>query len=317
MRGRKRMKTTEILLALARRSSEEKIAEMKTALHAAEYLPGENETAAVAIGLEKTAALFYDRIWSPFEDIVPPSIHFCGNTMNELVHLLCVIDTVQKEPSPSDLNITRFFLQTIVSGDHVELVGTLNDMREGRRRSFIRMLTDTLAAQCNIHAVPVYRSESARERDFHNGDHHVVISILEHLPLPIEEELPWEQITELRLDEEAKWKLRKLHHWLSRDMVGKPVEFIVEHIAITLHEYEKSLRKHGIKTALATTAGVLGAVSLPTIISQLTAQPFWISLIQGVLIGGSTVAKVVEKHLDSRPEAPGEVAWVYDLKRRL
>jgi hypothetical protein len=50
---------------------------------------------------------------------------------------------------------------------------------------------------------------------------------------------------------------RRLRHWLDASMMGKPVSFIQDEIALKLADYEHALKKHGVVTLTGTLSEVL------------------------------------------------------------
>jgi hypothetical protein len=65
--------------------------------HSFNRLPNPNESAAVAVGLEKTAALFFDRVWAPGPFVIPlDDVRFSGTSEGELDLHASVFSTVEE-----------------------------------------------------------------------------------------------------------------------------------------------------------------------------------------------------------------------------
>ena len=111
-------------------------------------------------------------------------------------------------------------------------------------------------------------------------------------------------------------KLKALFHWLDEEIANKSLSYISDSLSFKLEEFKTTLRKHGIKTALATVAGTFGAISIPAAINQLQAQPLWASLLEGIFIGGAATAKVMHDYIDTKPTPPKEIAWVYEVNKK-
>ena len=307
-----------LIRAGAIKLSKQEITEVADILRTAYYLPAEKETAAVAIGLEKTAALFYDRIWSPYPCLVPRDMHFCGASQPERAAVSIVRFQLRKEGAAGS-GFPELFRE--VTREMVKSRWTLTRQGALRRKPPFTTLQRDLAEEFwkrhKIRVVPIYSSKRDRNQDFPRGPQRVLVAVLSGLPLPIEKDLSWEQVAELRKNQDAKAKCRRLLHWLDADMAGKSVGFISDRLATSLANYEKAVRKHGIKTFLSAVAGTFRAASIPTVLTHIAQQRLWVSLLEGILIGGGTLAKVTEQYIDSRPEAPDEVAWVYEVKKRM
>lgn len=92
-------------------------------------------------------------------------------------------------------------------------------------------------------------------------------------------------------------------------MIGRPLSLIEDEISMQLEDYQKTLKKHGIKTCLGTAMGTF-ATFFGTGILELPLFE------QGILVGGVVTVSLVMNCID-KPSPPNEVAWVYELKQRL
>jgi hypothetical protein len=359
-------------------------------------LPGERETSAIAIGTEKTAALCYDRIWSPSSrwrvlgDPVPDSIRFYGGTAPEVAMLrslwkrercLSKIAQLLQDEDPLHLSALLIFLklniqirrkeiakptdsglkelvlerlgdssQRSTSSDLAEFLdwivpladleertvdeATLNHLiSEQRFEEALRYrcaqicvqreISRSLAECHQIQTANVYGSEDARARDFTAGDRSVVVASLEHLGIVDERALTWDQIMPFRKDPDARRKYKRFLHWLDKDMMDKSVSFIEDEISIKLEDYEKSLKKHGIKTVVGTISEVLdgkyflGSSSLAAGLS-VAGHPTLGLLVGAGLIVGRIAVRLSEAMLSLDEIDIGEgsqVSWVYEAKR--
>lgn len=280
-------------------------------------LPNEGETTAIAIAREKTAALFYDRVWSPFAPLVPQDIHFCGATPAELELIMFMIQALRDKDLENEAAFSSFIGKKFKKWGQSILSWEKGKFVEVENTTVQRKLTEGMWEHHKVRAVPIYVSAAEQDSDFGRGNKKAIIAALSNLPLPIEEGLSWEQVDELRKDGNARTDLRRLIHWFGREMVGKSQAYVADHLAITLDNYTRSLRKHGIKTTLSAFAGTFSAISIPTLLTHIVQQPLWVSLLEGIAIGSGALAKVAEKYIDTKPEPPAEVAWVYEVKDRM
>jgi hypothetical protein len=138
-----------------------------------------------------------------------------------------------------------------------------------------------------------------------------------------EDSLRWEQVLEFRHDRQARTKYKRLIHWLDGSMIGKSASYIEDEIAIRLEDYEFALKKHGIKMIIGEIEGILDPAFLAG--SGLTSgtiglltEPLLGLASQGLLFGGKVLLNVA-KYLLSRDELKNssEIAWVYDIKKRI
>src|SRR5207244_674200 len=103
-------------------------------------------------------------------------------------------------------------------------------------------------------AVPIYESMGSLEQDYHLGSSQIIVAALQGLRIVNERDLSWQQIADFRNDHAAKTKLRRLRHWLDSTMMGKPLSYVRDELAIRLDDYEWALKKHGINTVTGTVA---------------------------------------------------------------
>src|SRR5689334_23165303 len=204
-------------------------------------IPLHNETVAVSLHAPKTTALLYDRVWTPSVHDVPTTVHVNAATDEELA-----------------LRIVTYVAEALYHRGRNEPAPTLRTWERLGRLGYAREVAQELAA-VGISAEPAYESTAEYESEYHAGDTPVVVAVLSNVALPVESELAWEQVVELRLDAAARAKLRRLKHWLDAEMVGRRRSFIEDEISIRIEEYEAVLKKHGIKTALGSLSSILDA----------------------------------------------------------
>jgi hypothetical protein len=283
--------------------------------------PSNGESAAIAIGKEKTAALIYDRIWSPFDTIVPKKIRFSGATILEQLALVDILEVANGDWLKAQENSASYAgcLLNVSVSEMAEIhvipaseSSNDNDQQAApsislEMRPFIRGLAEEYM-KLSIPVVPIYPSQSARDREYRAGKYEVIVSILSNLQMPDESSLSWEQVLEFRNDVESEGRLTKLLHWLNKDMVGRPSSLIEDEINMQLEDYQKALKKHGIKACLGMAMGTFATFFGTGFLES--------PLLEGILVGGVVTAYLVKSCID-KPSPPTEVAWVYELKQRL
>lgn len=140
-----------------------------------------------------------------------------------------------------------------------------------------------------------------------------------------EGKLVWAQVEEFRKDSNARRKYRRMIHWLDSEMVGKSADFVADRIAIKLEDYEWALKKHGIKTITGCFSRILDprfiAASSAAVAGLALAGDQFLAAIGGLgLLAGKTAISITKTALDiidRRRGKDSEVAFVYDMKKKL
>jgi hypothetical protein len=171
--------------------------------------------------------------------------------------------------------------------------------------------------------IPVYDSVVDRDKGYQEGEHQVIVATLSNVGIVEEEQLTWEQVLEFRRDEETHAKYKRFLHWLDKEMVGKSQSFIQDQIALRLEDYERALKKHGIKTVVGTIQEaldgkyLLGATGAGAPFT-LAGHPVLGALVAGGLIVGKVGVRLIETKLDFDDVERGpnsEISWVYEVKQ--
>ena len=278
-----------------------------------------NESVAVTCDRRKVSALLYDRVWSPplFSDGIPRDLECYGATDDEVVLQGLTIGLAIRS------GWTRF----TPSGEVVIEEPKHQDANSGREpgvffQQTMRSVADSLRRQFRINAVPVYETTEARSREYKPGDGGLIISILDNLAVVSEVDLAWEQVVEFRRDESARFNYRRLVHWLDAQVVGKPVDFVVDELALRYDKYKRALGKHGLKT----TIGAIQSLIDPKFLAAASATVGGVGLgiglsaagLAAVAVAGTQMACSIarakiefEEQIDGQF---GEVALVHQLK---
>lgn len=273
-------------------------------------LPGVGETSAVAIEARKTAALMFDRVWSPpsLKDPPPPGIAFHGGTDFELCAQALML-AFGDDPSKM-ASVARQLSNSPFTED-------------SRGKPPARVISECLFRERGVVAAPVFESAEARNIEYRPGDAAIVVASLRQVGVVDESRLAWDQVLQFRGDSSAKAKYRRLVHWLDDELVGKPTEYIADEIAQRLEDYEWALQKHGITRAL----GILESVLDPRFLTGASAFVAAVGLAgsgpaagaaAATFVVGKITASIARALLDLRDTqraASPQIAFVHELKR--
>ena len=187
-----------------------------------------------------------------------------------------------------------------------------------------RQSANSIFQKYKIKVSTQFSSNKIQLKLFEEGDKDVIITTLDNLRIVDENSLTWEQVLELRNDQQSRNKYKRFIHWLDKEMIGKSQSFIEDEIAIKLSDYEEALKKHGIKTTLGTvkeminSKAFLAGVGLSSLgIAPDTPLPVLIA--GGSLAISGIVINVAEKLLAYKEVETGkdsEISWVYEVKQK-
>lgn len=268
------------------------------------------ERAIVTLSRPRTAALLADRVWTMASD-ADPDIGFGWELPMEIrfrallaIHHLFEISRARTAaasgPAPP-WDIERF----------------VADLERDLARGFQETTGATV--------LPLYSTASRRDAQYHSGDQAALVSIVENLQIVDEEQLTWAQIAEFRRDEEARTAYRMFIHWLDKDMIDRPVEYIADEVAERLERHEWALRKHGIRTVIGSLSSTINPKSLVATstaglaVNLIAGTPIWSLLTAGGLLVGHAALSVATALVERRDVemAHREVAYVQEIKTRL
>lgn len=248
-------------------------------------LPKAGESSAVTDKV-KTAALCYDRIWCPHENVFqwddefPECIRFFGGTAAEETITFDISDkSIKTFPSLKKLfespegmdvirNSTLDIMADIMRFHHskdkiIETVERTNKIPISERQDFFentnvimdliyRDIAKAFSTKYKIPVATVFGSRKNQRIIYSGGDKKVVVSCLQNIGIVDEKRLSWEQVLDFRSDADSRKKYKRFLHWLDKEMIGKSQSFIEDDIAIKLEDYESALKKHGLKTVIGT-----------------------------------------------------------------
>jgi hypothetical protein len=271
--------------------------------------PAKEETIAVARGCRKTAALLYDRVWSPpfYPEPAPSEIGVYGATEIEI----------------------WYYIVELLVGRRPDLVSSFVSALNGTRGALLmrpyvpeRAVSEALADEWATSVTPIYRDKSDRDRAYATGKYDVIVAALSDIGVPDEGTLTWKQVLDFRRDKESQLNYRHFVHWLDTDMIGKSRQYISDEIQIRLDRYEAALRKHGVETVVGTIETLLdprfmAATSAVAAALAVTAGVMTAAIAAGVLFvgkGACSVARGVADLASVRKGGSSEIAALYQLK---
>lgn len=297
-------------------------------------VPRNNESAVITTENVKSAALLFDRVWTPYMKDVPEEIGFFGNSNLEVDLWSCIriSDIASGYIDDRDLRDkivlnSRSMLGIILAGEVLKSKEKIIHKSYNSQypfTTFIHQISILLNSKYNLNIKTLFPSRDDYELEYSPGDHRVLFACLKDVALPDEKELAWEQILEIRKDKVSKERLRKLIHWLDKEMVGKSTSFVKDEINQKLEEYEGALRKHGIKTLRGTVGKLLDYQNLVKaavtfgVVSSLNIGIDPLLAATGYMLG-KTAIEITDLYLDYKDLQIGpnsEISYLYELKKK-
>lgn len=268
--------------------------------------PHVGETVAVTFASPKTAALYFDRVWeSPASiDKAPPTVGVWGASEFEIWSQVAMLGAE-----------SEFWNEPEIANDLVQLWADA-----ARLAPVERAIADNLTSTFGLPAIPVYQTQGTRDEQYRPGRTDLIVASVSELELVDEAQLTWEQVLEFRRDRETRAKYRRFVHWLDSELVGRSQSFITDEVAARMRDYEWSLRKHGIKTALGSLSALLDPAFLAgtslAVTSAAIAGNGQIAAITGLCVTCGRALVTIGSSLvdlaDERRKA-SEIAFVYEI----
>jgi hypothetical protein len=296
-------------------------------------LPERGETAAVSLLRPKTAALCFDRVWSPFAN-APPEVNIFGGTEHEirLVSLQILQNIISKTvdqygPDAGPFTMKQFIRSMFTMGARAMDID--REAGEGFLRKSVehlsRVFAKTLQSGCSVGATPIYASIDAQNTEYRPGNSEAIVAAFVKLGIVDEQSTAWSQVLEFRRDDEAKRKYRRMIRWLDSNMVGSTPVAIADELALRLEDYQWALRKHGLQTTLGSLSAILDARSLLSAAVAYTTLSFATDQLLASIAALGTLAATTSLHVgkallnleDIKRTTNPEVAFVYETKTEL
>jgi hypothetical protein len=289
-------------------------------------LPVRGETMAIATEAPKTAALFFDRVWSPPHnpENIPDEIQAYGATSAEMLILAMFSLSAAGEISRDDDENNKAIIEALQSAgteflkQHPSLID-FADVSSSTSRAFC----EALASERGIQAVPMYSDIRSCEREYAAGKTELIVAAISDLQIVDESKISWPQVVEFRKDGQAKTNLRRMRNWLDQNLIGKPLSQVSDSIAIKIENYDDVLKKHGIETVVGSMSDFLEPATISATsaaIAGLTysAGGIWAALGGATILAARASLSLTRKFVDykaTRDALRSEVAFVHELKK--
>jgi hypothetical protein len=276
-------------------------------------MPNQGESVAVSLEAPKTAALYFDRIWwMPIHhEQPPPGVCVYGASEFEMWVQVLLSGSLQGVFSEAELPQLLRATPLRLAPDRKKL-------------PVERTIADAMFETRQIVATPVLTSTEMVNEQYRPGRLEIVVAAIDALQIVDEEQLTWEQVTEVRRDVGARRKYRRLIHWFDAEMIGKPASFITDELADRLDDYDAVIRKHGLKTVLGSLSSLLdprflSAATAVTAGAAVAGGSAWAAASAALLAAFQSGISVTSNLLDlsdiRRTTAP-EVAYVLEHRRQ-
>jgi hypothetical protein len=256
----------------------------------------------------KTAALFADRVW----------LQYPGEDTR--------LDFAFGWESLQSLRLAALWAFHSMNATEEERESWQHETASPQTERFVLATERDLAQEYHTRTgafiAPLYSSSEIRERQYHSGDAPTIIAVAENLNIVAEESLTWDQVIEFRGDGPSRLAYREFIHWLDKDMLGKPVQFIVDEVSSRLDKYNRALQKHGLRTVLGALERTLDAKSLlgtsaaAVAVQNLANQPLLSVLAAGGLVIGKTALTAALRLIERKDihDANQDIAFVHQAR---
>lgn len=272
--------------------------------------PRSGESLALSTTRPKTAALAFDRVYRIpiMTEPVPNAIGFYGATTPELIwcsYALYVSVATQ-------LGFEVQGLDTI----------TPKNPADNERRTLYTLCSELGYLYGRLPTL-FFHNEANIATEFQAGSKRVLYTAISQIALVDEDELSWEQVTEFRLDKDARIKYRRMVRWIDDELRHHTPAEVEDFVALRLDDYEWALKKHGISTMLGTLSSLIDAKFIGTssaiaAAAALSGEKLWGALMGLSVVVGKAVVTFGTSQLTTMQERRAEnyeVAYIHEIKR--
>jgi hypothetical protein len=177
-------------------------------------LPAEHETAVVTWQYPKTAALLFDRIWSPFGPVPTPdnSVGFFGGTKREIESVAsAALSRVALDHQIPDL-MQR--MEAAMRSQVLEAMPDAPQFFELPAHAMQAILSREISTVFKRRIPCHFKSRKNVQSEYQSGETETILATLNNLNIVDEHALKWEQVLEFRNDQESRRRYRRFVHWL-------------------------------------------------------------------------------------------------------
>ena len=189
----------------------------------------------------------------------------------------------------------------------------------------LRLLCSELNEEVGVMPTIFYHHSENMRKEFPVGPHQLLMAAISNVAMVDESELTWDQVIEFRRDDKARAKYRRFVRWADYEMKARSPEELEDIIAMRLDDYSWSLKKHGMTATL----GAMSCLLDPKFLAAMSAATAATAAVGGALgaaltattltVGKALVSfgKEMVDGVDERRKGNYEIAYVYDIKKRL
>lgn len=213
----------------------------------------------------------------------------------------------------------------VIAESQMEFIGLayVNNVKFSGGRG-IKDIINSFSSSLSVKGIPLLVPSACLR--FQNPMEEDITISLANLPIIDTARTDWDQIIELRKDDNARRKLRNLRLFMHEKYEGKSLSFLEDDIGKRLDEYDSVCREYGFSTITSTLSAVLNSKSLQTTIvasvgAALLGNPL---LLAGTILTGAAIeiGKIVleianKKHAFHKIKNSHELAYIIDVKKRL
>lgn len=293
-----------------------------------------NEKIAVTTSSPKLHALFFDRIdcqglvgisgseipWEYVNRLM--TYESCLFYYLNYLAITLMKDSVFEEVR-GDADFAKILTFLLTEAQKFGLLGTDTCPYAIDKESMVRRQSEELRSLYKASAIPIYSSTDEFIKGFEEGSQIVTQRVIDNLSIVDEKKLEWKQVKQFREDRESRHKYAEFLEFLKSKWAGQNIDYYSYKIESKYHEYNESLKKHGVKTRLGAFKDIFSAKfilpsSLATITSSLTF-PELAPVVAGFFAIGTLSLTLAEYKLNlSTVNPPDEsIAWIYELKKRV
>lgn len=283
---------------------------------------GRNDRLAIAVARPKSAALFFDRVWTLDRDI-PGSIGFrCDNPIEKvalgfLEGLAEEIGEFMESDESERAKMIDELLPEFVMDENVEPV---------LGKAISSLIQPSIQKLSNAPVQSYFASENTLKGVYEPGLTSMVVAVIDRLDWIDEGSLTWDQVNEVRNDSESMLQLKRMLNWLNRDMAGKSATELADEIQFRVEDYRRATNKHGIKLCHAAMGtfldvGLITSILLPFIAGKEFDEEKGgaIGMVTGLAVHGLRVLFDTYKvHVDLKSgSSSSPIAYLHRVERKV
>ena len=273
------------------------------------YTDSRTTAVAISTGDHKRSALFFDKIIPTYSSGEVPtsllsSVHFENTRFSE------IFSSVSSCPRGEAHDVVQHFAERVVWQEAPMSVRYQPSYIEEKNRELPDVVkrAETMWADPEYMAqsilrygrldgnailIPTFDTEEAEQKLFVPGDANIIEVTLTDLDIIDTTRLAWEQIVELKKDDDSKRKLRNLRLFLYTNYANQPISFIRDDLQRIIDEYHNACKKHGFRLVTGCVSSVIESKSL---LATMALGTF--ALLSGIPITAITPGMVGEAVLE-------------------